>query len=83
MSNEKYQDWSVEQLEAELARIGAERSALKEEAMVVHRVLDKRNVQASATRKLSQLSDAERTELLQQILASAADSEGAIGTPGG
>lgn len=75
-----YEAMTVEELEAEIAEINAERAALKDVAVAVHGFLDAKNAQASALRKLATLSDAEKALLVQMIEAQGAESNGAIGT---
>ena len=71
---------TIEELEAELATINAQRTQLKQEALAVHAVLDAKNVRASAARKLATLSDAEMAAAVQMINTQAVASNGAVGT---
>lgn len=75
-----YDTMTVEELEATIAEINAKRAVLKAQAVAVHTVLDAKNVQTSAARKLATLSDAEKAALVQMINTQAVASNGAIGT---
>lgn len=76
-----YEQMTVEELEALIAKINADRAALKEQAMAVHSVLDNKNITAAAAKKLATMSDAEKVALMQMIQANAVGSNGAIGSP--
>jgi len=73
-----YEQMTVEQLEAELQRISGERAALKEKAVAVHAVLDRRNAEAAARRKLAEMSDVEKAALAQIVAAEGIESGEAV-----
>lgn len=74
-----YESMTIEELEALIAQINAERVALKVRAMAVHAVLDAKNVELSLDRKLAKISDAEMAALEQRIQVRAMASNGAVG----
>lgn len=75
-----YDTMTVEELEAAIAEINAQRAVLKAQAVAVHAVLDAKNVLASTAKKLATMSDAEKSALVQMINAEAVQSNGAVGT---
>ena len=79
MTAEELQTMTVAQLESVIADINDQRAVLKAQAVEVHRLLDERNVQASAAKKLATLSDAEKAALVQMIQVQSMASNGQIG----
>ena len=69
-----YDELTVEELEAEIARLNGERAELKEEALAAHAVLDRRNIERAARRALTTLSGAERLALMQMVAAEGVES---------
>lgn len=65
---------TVAELEAELARLTAERAALRERALTVHAVLDRKQAEQRAMRTLAGLSDVERAALAQVVQAQGVES---------
>lgn len=76
-----YEQMTIEELEAFIAKINAERAVLKAQAVAVHAVLDAKNTTAAAAKKLATMSDAEKAALLQMIQAQSVASNGALGHP--
>lgn len=62
-----YEQMTVEQLEAELARLTAERARLRDEGLKVHAALDRKQAAAAAQRTLDGMSDVERAALAQLV----------------
>lgn len=75
-------EMSVEQLQAQLDRLNAERDALKEQIRRITPVLDAKQAQAAAGRKLAAMSDSERAALAQLLRTEGIPSGEAVGTPG-
>jgi len=73
-----YEAMTVEQLEAELQRISEERAALKTRAVAAHAVLDRRNGEAAARRRLATMSDVERAALAQIVATEGIESGEAV-----
>ncbi len=73
-----YEQMSVEQLEAELQRISGERAELKAQALSAHAVLDRRNAEAAARRRLATMSDVEKAALAQIVAAEGIESGEAV-----
>lgn len=65
---------TVAELEAELARLTAERAALRERGLAVHAVLDRKQATERAQRTLAGLSDVERAALAQVVQAQGIES---------
>lgn len=75
-------EMSVEQLQAQLDRLNAERDALKEQIRRISPVLDAKLARTGAERKLAAMSDSERTALAQLLRTAGISSGEAVGTPG-
>ena len=73
-----YELMTVEQLTAELQRINEERAALREQAMAVHAVLDRKQAVETARRKLAEMSDVEKAALAQIVAAEGIESGEAV-----
>lgn len=73
-----YEQMTVEQLTAELQRLNEQRAALREQAMGVHAVLDRKQAVETARRKLAEMSDVEKAALAQLVQAEGIESGEAV-----
>lgn len=69
---------SVAELEAELARLTAERARMRDEGLKVHAALDRKQAAAAAQRTLDGMSDVERAALAQLVQTQGVVSEEAV-----
>lgn len=65
---------SVAELEVELARLTAERAALRERSLAVHAALDRKQAKERALRTLAGLSAVERAALTQVVMTQGIES---------
>lgn len=73
-----YEQMTVEQLTAELQRLNEQRAALREQAIAVHAVLDRKQAVETARRKLAEMSDVEKAALAQLVQAEGIESGEAV-----
>lgn len=78
----KMEELSLDELVAHQQDINAQRSTLKEKALVVQRVIDRKMAEQEVARKLASMSDDEKRALVHAISTQGIKSEEAVGKPG-
>ncbi|HKX31496.1 MAG TPA: hypothetical protein VJ302_27665 [Blastocatellia bacterium] len=66
---EKYEDLSIEDLEVKLLEISNQRDALRDEALAISQIRDRKVTLQKAQEKVAAMSPAEREALFQVISA--------------
>lgn len=81
-SKKELKSMSIPALEKHINALDGDRQQIRANMIEAHALLDKKNTQEAARRRLETLSDPEKAALLQELKTEGVKSEAAVGMPG-